>query len=408
MGLLACDRIGQDTAPADTNGDDTELFALPVSKVAVDLTTLGNLQIATTFRIARQPQSGTLSLAPNGLLLYEPNPAFVAGNDDFSLLATGQGGAVSMPMTIKMAPDADAIPCQAGALPDQATTPVGQPVIIEVLNNDKVCDGNLRPGSLRVAVQPQAGAVRVDGETVIYTPASSTFVGTDSFVYRICSDGGISAKCYVAPVQITVGGPSKDCQIMLQNDQVNYRQLFATDSLIIPVQANDQLCQHSRTLPITITQAPSQGTAYLQARSSVQTIVYKPNPGASGTDKMTYQRCENGTCQQAMVHLQVKPVDPGCQLLARNDQRTASLSTDADARTGRLQLAVLLNDQLCQPIATMRITDNPANLLLKIREGVVTCFLGNSPQKGTYSFTYELVDINNNRTSAQAKIILNE
>ncbi len=406
VGLLACDRIGQDVSPADANGDETELFALPVNKVAFDLTTLSSLQTTTTFTIARQPQSGTLSFAANGLLLYEPNSDFVAGNDDFSVSATQQGVAVPMPLTVKMAADDDAVPCVAGALPDQATTPVGQSVGIDVLKNDKVCDGNLNSGSLKIVVKPKSGTVRIDGETVVYTPISSTFTGRDEFIYKICSDGGSNAVCYVAPVLITVGNPGKDCQVVLHNDQVNYRQLFVTDSLIIPALANDQLCQGSRLLPISITKGPAKGTAYTLTRSSAQTIVYKPNPGIDGTDNLTYQRCVNGACQQATVNLRVQAIDPACKLAAKNDQRTASLSTDADAKAGRLQLPVLLNDQVCSPITTMRILDNPSNLNLKIRNGVIVYVLGTTPSKGTRTFTYELVDLKGNRTSAQVKLIL--
>lgn len=405
---LSCDRIGQDMAPAETTADDTELFALPDNKVAIDLAQLSNLQSVTTFKIARQPQSGTLSFAANGLLLYEPNADFVAGDDDFLVSSTQQGAAESRPLTIKMAADAEAIPCDAGAVPDRVETPVGQPVNVDVLKNDKLCEGIIDPATLSIAIRPRAGTVRLVGETVVYTPASTTFSGPDEFVYKVCANGGSPAKCYVAPVRVVVGSPGQNCQTLLRDDQVFYRHLFVTDSLIVPVLANDQLCQSNRALAITITRAPTKGTAYTLMRSSVPTIIYKPNADAEGADNLAYQRCINGNCQQAVLRLQTRFVEPDCRLVAKNNQRLASLSNDLDAKAGRLLIPVLLNDKICAPIATMRIVDNPSGLTLRIRNGVIAYTLGNAPKKGAYTFTYELIDTKNNRTSAQVKVILND
>lgn len=406
--LLACDRIGQDLAPAAVDVTNTELFVLPDNKVAVDLTTLSSLQRTATYQISRQPQSGTLSFTANGLLLYQPNTDFVAGDDDFSVSATQQGVAMPVPLTVKMAADAEATPCEAGALPDRVETPAGQRVNISVLKNDRLCNGTLNPATLSIAVKPKAGTVRIEGETIVYTPSSTTFTGRDEFIYKICSDGGSSPTCYLAPVLVVMGSPGRDCQIALRDDRVVYRHLFVTDSLIIPVLANDQLCLSNRSLPVTITKAPTKGVAYTVMRSSVPTIVYKPSATAEGLDNLTYQRCVNGNCSQAIVRLQAKAVDPACQLAARNDQRTASLSTDLDAKAGRLLIPVLVNDKVCAPIATMRIVRNPSGLNVRLRNGVIIYTLGAMPQKGTHTITYEVVDIKNNRTTAQANVILTE
>lgn len=415
LGLLACDRIGQDMAPTDTDAADgevtgAELFALPDNKVAVDLTTLSSLQQTATYRISRQPQSGTLSFTANGLLLYQPNPDFVAGDDDFLVSTTQQGVAatVPVPVSVKMAADAEAAPCEAGALPDRAETPVGQRVQIEVLKNDKVCNGTLDVATLSIAVAPKAGTVQVEGETIVYTPTSTTFAGRDEFIYKVCDNGGSTPTCYLAPVLVVVGSPGRDCQIALRDDRVVYRHLFVTDSLIIPVLANDQLCQSSRSLPVTITKAPAKGVAYMITRSSIPAIVYKPGARAAGVDNLTYQRCINGNCAQAVVRLQTRTVEPDCQLIAKNDQRTVSLSTDADAKAGRVLIPVLANDKICAPIATMRIIGNPSGLTVRVRNGVIIYTLGAVPQKGTHRLTYELVDAENNRVTAQVKVSLNE
>ncbi len=407
IGFLACDRIGQDMPPTDTRTDDTELFALPDNKVAVDLTTLNNLQTATTFKITRQPQSGKLTFATTGLLLYEPNASFVAGDDDFAVSATqqNQGAATAMDMTVKLADDDDKIPCIAGALPDRAETPMGKAITIDVLKNDKICDGQLNPATLSVIVKPKVGTVALSGQSVVYTP-NATFNGRDYFVYKICTDGSTSAKCYVAPVLIVVGDPL-NCKQTLNDDEVTYRHLFAADSLIIPVLANDQICRGSRGMPVSIVKAPTQGIAYV-SKAKPQLVIYKPNPNATGIDNLTYQRCESGTCMQATVQIQARAVDAACQLTARSNQLTISLGQDTDAKAGVVQIPVLLNDRICSPIASMRISENPSALNLTIRDGVVFYTLSALPKKGTHKFTYELVDVKNNRSSAQVTVILTD
>ena len=406
IGFLACDRIGQDVAPTDANTDNTELFALPDNKVAIDLTTLGSLQTATTFRIVRQPQSGTLTFASSGLLLYEPKAAFVAGDDDFSISATQQSGPVAMDISIKMADDDDKIPCVAGAVPDRAETTPGKAVSIDVLKNDKLCDGQFNPASLSVSVKPKAGSAALVAGTLVYTPGSAAFNGRDYFVYKVCTIGS-NPTCYVASVVVNVSDPGKDCKQMMNDDDVTYRHLFTTDSLNIPVLANDQLCRGNRSLPVSIVKAPAKGVAYV-SKMKPQLIIYKPSPNAEGTDNLIYQRCESGTCLQATVQIQAKAVDPACQLLARTNLRTASLSQDDDAKAGVIQIPVLLNDRICSPIAAMRITDNPSSLNLAIRSGVVYYTLSSVPKKGAYKFTYELIDAKNNRSTAQVAITLTD
>ena len=79
------------------------------------------------------------------------------------------------------------------AADDSATTPVDTPVTISVLDNDIDPDGSLDVSSLSLVLSsgPSNGTVDLDTTTgeATYTP-NPGFIGTDSFIYRICDNGG--------------------------------------------------------------------------------------------------------------------------------------------------------------------------------------------------------------------------
>ena len=87
---------------------------------------------------------------------------------------------------------------------DQATTNVGEPVSIDVLQNDTDLEGN--DFVVSSFTQPTHGVVDFGGEgpTLFYSPQDG-FVGTDSFSYTIADYFGDSST---ANVTVTVEGPS--------------------------------------------------------------------------------------------------------------------------------------------------------------------------------------------------------
>ena len=411
VSLLSCDRISQDVLPpvaADDQLANNTLVILPNQPVAVDLRTLTNLNTATTFTVSEQPESGEAKFAQNGLLLYTPDGEFVAGEDNFTIGTDVKlaNKLVTVPFRVEMAQDGADLPCKLGAVPDKAETPASTSLTIGVLKNDKFCEGTPDPTSLKIKVAPKYGTVLIVGADVIYKP-NAGFNGLDFFVYTVCNTGATTQTCALGVVSLTVGDPLKNCKIALRDDQVPFRPVFQTDSILIPVLINDQLCRGNRAVPLTVTKAPANGTARVNVGNQ---LVYKLKTSTWANDELTYQRCENGVCSTAVVRVKTTAVAAGCKLTATKDARTISLSKPTvDVRLGTVLLPVLLNDKLCGPLKAMRISANPGNAKLEIlRDGTIVYRLDAQPKKGTVSFTYELTDAANTKVTADVVLTIKE
>ncbi len=411
VSLLSCDRISQDILPPPSAEDElgnNTLVILPDQPVAVDLRTLTNLNTATTFTVSAPPESGEAKFAQNGLLLYTPNGEFVAGEDNFTIGTNTKlaNKLVTVPFRVEMALDGADLPCKLGAVPDKAETPANTSLAIGVLKNDKFCEGTPDPASLTIKVAPKFGTVLVVGANVIYKP-NAGFNGRDFLVYTVCNTGAPTQTCALGVVSLTVGDPLKNCKIALRDDQVPFRPVFQTDSILIPVLINDQLCRGNRAVPLTVTKVPANGTARVNASNQ---LVYKLKTSTWTNDELTYQRCENGVCATAVVRVRSAAATTGCKLIAAKDARTISLSKPTiDVRLGAVLLPVLLNDKLCGPLKAMRISANPANVKLEIlRDGTIIYRLDAQPKKGIVSFTYELTDAANTKVTADVALTIKE
>ncbi|RIV27481.1 hypothetical protein DYU11_04025 [Fibrisoma montanum] len=411
--ILACDRIGQEVSPGDEPNTGVEFYTMPTQQVAIDLKSYVDLTSATTFKISKAPQQGEASFSKEGVLIYTPNVDFVDGSDQF-LISSDKAGAPVRPFTINVTTDTSRIPCYAGTIADVVRTAANTAVTIEVLKNDRFCTATVNTSSLGVLRAPKNGTVAIEGDKVVYKP-NENFNGYDDFFYKITvtlKDGQV--RTLLAPVKVVVGDPFKDCQLKLNDDQISFRQRLLSDSLIMFPLLNDQLCKASRQVPLTITQKPANGTAYLLTPTRWsefgQLIVYKPNPGYNGDDELTYQRCENGECLQAVVRIKVKSADPNCKLTAVNDERTISLSRPAlDVKRGVVLLSVLLNDRICAGIKDVRINNNPGSVKLDVlRDGSILYTLDQNPKPGETKFSYEVTDVLNNKSSAEVKVVIKE
>jgi len=92
---------------------------------------------------------------------------------------------------------------------DEAVTAKNTLIIIDVASNDSDPDGNLNQNSADLpdpSEGPYNGTAVSNGDgTITYTP-NTDFIGTDTFVYKIC-DTGVPALCNTALVTIEVAVP---------------------------------------------------------------------------------------------------------------------------------------------------------------------------------------------------------
>ncbi len=407
---LSCDRVGKDVAPTaeeDPVPSDNVLYTLPDASLAVNLKALADPKVPTTFRVDQLPESGKVTFTAKGFMLYTPDPLFIAGDDAFTLKSDAPAvpGKPQLPINfaVSVVSNPDQIPCGMSRPTEPVETDENTPVTIEVVRPGLFCDQQANPASIEIQSQPRAGSVRVQGGKIIYTPLRNVS-GRDVFVYQICPTGGSADDCIMSTATVNVNDvvSTTACRVHLNDDRISYRPRFVTDSIVIPVLANDQLCQASRVLPLSLTVAPSGGAAYLTPQNW---MVYKPRL-TTINDRVHYRRCEKGDCLDAYVLINIKQPEPGCVLKANADLTQLILSKPGPfMKIGTIPISVLANDHLCAPLQSVRVIRNPNNATLRVNSiGTIEYKMDVAPKPKEITFVYELTDAQGKTTSATVRI----
>ena len=156
----------------------------------------------TTVTITDQPNHGTVTVNPTtGVITYTPANGF-NGTDTLVYQVCDNGTPVlcdTALVVITVGPVND----PPVAVRDNATTPEGTLVNINIPTNDSDSDGVIDFTTVTITDQPNHGTVTVNPNgTIDYTP-SPGFNGVDTLVYNIC-DNGTPVLCDTALVVITV------------------------------------------------------------------------------------------------------------------------------------------------------------------------------------------------------------
>ncbi len=265
-----------------------------------------------------QPAHGIATIA-GASIVYTPGAAFT-GTDSFRYtIGDGKGGVASAIVTITVS-GAPNRPPQAVA--DNATTPFGRPVTIDVLANDRDPDGNAL--TIASVTQPAGGSVAIRGTTLVFTPAPG-FSGTARFTYTIDDgDGGSSSASVTVSVAV----------------QPNRPPVAATDAattafgtpVTIAVLANDS-DPDGDPLSVSAVTLPAHGAAVISGTR----IVYSPEAGYAGPDSFGYTISDGrGGSASATVTVTVT-AQPNRPPVAVNDAATTFAGQP-------VTVAVLAND----------------------------------------------------------------
>jgi len=143
----------------------------------------------TVIAIPSQPDNGDATLQDDGTIVYTPTGDHV-GLDSFSYTTCGTTGS-GCDMAVVYVNIIDAVD-------DQARTPYGTPVTINVLTNDAGDDLKV----VEIPTQPPNGEVEIDENGLVaYTP-NIPFAGEDTFTYLACVTE--TSVCDMATVTIDV------------------------------------------------------------------------------------------------------------------------------------------------------------------------------------------------------------
>lgn len=184
------------------------------------------------------------------------------------------------------------------AVDDAATTADNTAVTVDVLANDSDPEGQ----ALTVASftqGAQGGAVNGSGGVLSYTPVVG-FTGTDTFTYRLVdTQGGEDTATVVVTVEFVNDPP------------VVYGDYASTDedtALTINPLANDS-DPEGQALSLDAVFPASLGTAVI-TNAAAGTVLYTPNPNATGTDSFVYRvRDAQGATSMGFVDVTIRPVN---------------------------------------------------------------------------------------------------
>ncbi|MEZ4885247.1 MAG: Ig-like domain-containing protein [Chitinophagales bacterium] len=251
----------------------------------------------------------------NGTVIYTPFETNEAYIDSFIYVICDNGVPVlcDTGLVIVTVSDISVIPINQTpiAVDDEATTDLGKPIEIPVLNNDFDPDGENGDLVIVLITEPIGGTAddsNNDG-IVTYRPDPG-FTETDFFTYIIC-DQGTPPLCDTAYVTITVTGDVAEIDTITQEETPveicleDYIDAFEIGTVLIVSQ-------------------PDNGTAGMSENANC--VVYDPDVDFTGNDSFTVDVCDpNSTCIPVNINIAVTPVpDPP---IAVNDTVSTLINT---------------------------------------------------------------------------------
>lgn len=254
------------------------------------------------------------------------------------------------------------------AVDDNAGTRPGQPVTLNVADNDIDPDGSVDKSSVAVTNPPANGSLQTGttpGE-LTYTP-NNGFTGTDTFTYTVRDDQG--ALSNEATVTITVS--ATNLAPVAANDAAN---TSVSTPVVIGVLANDADSDGSlNPATVSITSPPANGSAAVNTGAG--TITYSPNSGFTGVDTFEYTVQDNegavsnaatvsvNVSNSAVRTLEFQPTDDGQvkhNSPGRNYGRKSTTKIEANKFTTYFKFSVtgITGDFRAAKIR-LQVTDNP-------------------------------------------------
>ncbi len=260
----------------------------PATAVAIAITCADFLPLAgDSFRLGRAPQRGTVTVNPNGVTYFGSGP------DAFTVVATNDAGATTVPITIGTARKLKTPAARRAVAPDLPGCTPPAPVRVRpgrtVTLPAIVCDG--RAVHTRVLGQPALGTVSPAFELDAAAERRYTaglVEGTDTVVYGVRA-GGLAGPPVTQTVTIEAGAN--------QPPRCTPGQA-AQQSALIATSCTDP---DGDPLTYAVVQAPFHGTlSVLGSR-----VVYTPTPDYTGPDTFVLDAIDDHGAAARLVQYRV-------------------------------------------------------------------------------------------------------
>lgn len=294
-------------------GDLIEIGGANPSNFRYDDTNPPNASIApggfTTFTIFFEPDASLLRTA---IVTIETNDAT---QNPFKFGISGFGGSAPTPVD------------------DVVNIIEEQTEVIDVLTNDTDPAG-LSLSLTRIVTAPGSGVASIVGTEISYTPQPN-FNGTDLLTYEVCNNP--LGLCAIATVNITVT-PDSDTPVAFDD----VYKISINEEVLLNVQSND-IDPDGTGLVTTIVTSPDNGNAIVQSGTN---ILYSPNAGYLGVDKLEYEVCNGaGLCDLATILIEIfeGPIARDDEAIVDEDQAVVItvLANDEDPLGSALEVGII-------------------------------------------------------------------
>jgi large repetitive protein len=228
----------------------------------------------TTVNVITQPKNGSLNFVGIDSIRFTPFNGY-CGTDTFTYSLCNQFGLCDTAQVV-VTMNCVALPIAPVALDDIASTNKNTPVQIAMLDNDTT-NGTLT--KIEVITNPTRGTAVVQGNNILYTPATDSCGKNDTLTYRICTANG----CDTAQIIVSVNCGTVNNNA---NKPVAVDDAYTTDkgvSVTFKATLNDTL--NGTLTGMNVIVDPRHGSILFR---SPDTLIYTPQLGYCGKDTLTY------------------------------------------------------------------------------------------------------------------------
>jgi large repetitive protein len=228
----------------------------------------------TTVNVITAPKNGSLNFVGIDSIRFTPLNGY-CGKDTFTYSLCNQFGLCDTAQVI-VTMNCVALPIAPVALDDIASTNKNTPVQIAMLDNDTT-NGTLT--KIEVITNPTRGTAVVQGNNILYTPATDSCGKNDTLTYRICTVNG----CDTAKIVVSVNCGTVNNNA---NKPVAVDDAYTTDkgvSVTFKATLNDTL--NGTLTGMNVIVDPRHGSILFR---SPDTLIYTPQLGYCGKDTLTY------------------------------------------------------------------------------------------------------------------------
>lgn len=343
-----------------------------------------------TAAVVSNPLHGTVSIAPNGTMIYTPNADFL-GIDSLTYSATDNFGATGTAIVRIVVTGVNDNPV---AINDTVTVAEDNTLNVAaagVLGNDSDIDGDVITVQ-SVVTPPTHGTVTLNANGgYSYTP-NLNYNGTDSYTYSITDGNGGTATALVYIIVTSVNDDPQPQGISYTINEDTPLSPAAPGLLFNDVDPDGDVLTASLNSPA------SNGVVVVNPNGS---FTYTPNLNFVGTDSFTYLETDgNGGSAVATVTIIVRPI---------NDVPVAVDDNYTVAEDNVLNIAssgILGNDSDVDgdALSVANVIVQPTNGSLSFNSNGSFAYTPNLNFNGTDNFTYVLSDGNGGTDTAVVTI----